>query len=286
MAALTWGLCGLNIGPLSFPDPIVRIAQAAEAAGWGSLWVAEHVVLPDPQVSPSPMAPTDRILDPVIALTWLAAHTRRVRLGSGIIILPQRNPLVLAKELASLDVLSQGRLIVGVGAGYLEPEFRAIGVSLAERGQRTDEYLAALRTIWGDAQPAYHGRFVDFANVQAYPRPVQQPTPPFVIGGHSAAAHRRAVEQAHGWYGYGLDLSATEAAVAGLRDAEARYGRPTELGPLEISITPPGPLDRATVERYAELGVDQLILRLPRTTDLDVIERFVHEEARALFGTA
>src|SRR5262249_47099001 len=187
----------------SRPATSVRIARLAEAAGFESLWAGEHVVLPDPRVPPSPMDPDGPILDPLVALSFLAGQTG-LRLGTGIVILPQRNPLVLAKQVASLDALCGGRLILGIGAGYLEPEMTAIGVPLAERGRRTDEYLAAMRSIWYDERPAYEGRFVSFAGVQAYPRPAR--TVPIVVGGHTPAAHRRAVEQGHGWDGVALAL--------------------------------------------------------------------------------
>src|SRR5712672_1253751 len=121
------GLVHVNVGSMSRPDDLVAAAQAAEAAGFESVWAGEHVVLPDPQAPPSPMAPQDPALDPLLALAWAAAHTSTVRLATGIVILPQRNPVVLAKEVASLDVLSRGRFTLGVGVGYLEPEFRAIG---------------------------------------------------------------------------------------------------------------------------------------------------------------
>ena len=192
------GLFDLNTGACSEPETAARIARLAEDAGFDSLWAGEHVVLPDPRVPPSPMEPADAILDPIIALTFLAAQTRRVRLGTGIIILPQRNPLVLAKEIASLDVLSGGRFIFGIGVGYLEPEFRALGIPFAERGPRTDDYLAAMRAIWSEPAPAHQGRFVQFAGVQAYPRPVQQPGPPIVVGGRSPGAYRRAVRAGRG----------------------------------------------------------------------------------------
>jgi probable F420-dependent oxidoreductase len=281
---MSFGLFSMNIGPCSTPGTATRVARAAEDAGFDSLWVGEHVVLPDPRVPPSPLNPEDPILDPVVALTFLAAQTRTVRLGTGIIILPQRNPLVLAKELASLDVLSGGRLIVGVGAGYLEPEFRALGIPFEHRGPRTVEYLDAMRTIWSAPAPAYAGRFVTFANVQARPRPLQQPHPPIVMGGNSPPAYRRAVLHANGWYGYALDLEATAAAIAGLRRAAERYGRPSALGELEISVTPRGPVDKETAERFAALGVHRLIL-LPRgARDGDAVERFVSEAGRTLMG--
>lgn len=281
---LKFGLFDMNTGLCSYPEAAARIARAAEAAGWESLWVGEHVVLPEPRVPASPMEPRDRILDPVVALTFLAAHTRKVRLGTGIIILPQRNPLVLAKELASLDVLSEGRLIFGVGVGYLEPEFRAIGVPLEDRGARSDEYLAAMRAIWTEERPAYQGQFVAFADVQAYPRPAQQPQPPMVIGGHSAAAYRRAVERGQGWYGWGLDPDGAARALADLRNAAKQYERPVELGALEISVTPPGVVDRTMAERFAAIGVHRLILRQPREVDEPALARFVAEVGETLIG--
>lgn len=184
---------------------------------------------------PSPAAPDDRFLDPVIALTYLAAFTRRVHLGTGVLILPEHHPLILAKALASLDELSSGRLIVGIGAGYLEPEFRALGVPLAERGRRTDEYLAAMRTIWTQPQPTYHGRFVSFEQVQSHPH--SQRTLPIVVGGQSVSAYRRAAQQGAGWYGWSLDLAGTAHALGEIEEVRKRYQRPEELGKLEISIT-------------------------------------------------
>ena len=273
-----FALFGVNMDAWLRPAAAARLARLAEEAGFESLWAGEHVVLPDPRVPPSPMDPADPILDPTVALTFLAAHTSRVKLGTGIIILPQRNPLVLAKELASLDALSDGRLILGIGVGYLEPEFRALGIPFAERGPRTDEYLAAMQTLWRDDRPAYHGRFVQFSGVQAYPK---CPEIPVVIGGHSPGAYRRAVEQAQGWYGFALDTAATAVCLAGLREAAARYERPAALGTLEISVTPPSLPDRATISRFAELGVDRLILYPPRHGDEDDIARYIAAVAKA-----
>src|SRR3954464_9787083 len=189
------------MGVCATPDALAETAMAAETAGFESLWAGEHVALPDPQVPPSPMAPQDPALDPLLALTWAAAATRSIRLATGIIILPQRNPVVLAKQLASLDVLSHGRFVFGVGVGYLEPEFRAIGANFEQRGAVTDEYLDAMVHLWYDDHPEFHGRFAAFDGIDAHPRPVQQPIP-IVIGGHTPAAYRRAVARGHGWYGF------------------------------------------------------------------------------------
>src|SRR5262249_60472570 len=147
--------------------------------------------------------------------------------------------MVLAKQLASLDVLSNGRLIFGLGVGWCEPEMRSVGVSFAERGRIADDYLTAMRAVWTQPKPAYRGRYVSFEGVQAMPRPVQSPTPPIVVGGRTPPAFRRAVTQAHGWYGFGLDVPATGKFVAALGDAAKRHSRPTELGRLEIGVTPP-----------------------------------------------
>jgi probable F420-dependent oxidoreductase len=253
------GLVHVNMRQLSQPTALAAAARAAEAAGFDSLWAGEHVVLPDPQVPPSPMAPQEPTLDPLFALTWAAAHTSTVRLVTGIVILPQRNPVVLAKEVASLDVLSGGRVTLGVGAGYLEPEFRAIGANYAKRGAVTDEYIDAMRSLWHDPQPAYHGRFVNFAGVDAYPRPVQRRLP-LVIGGHTPAAYRRAIARGHGWYGYGLTPERAAECVAGLKAAADRVQRPDGLGGLEISVTPRGEVTRELAERFAEAGVHRLVV--------------------------
>ena len=211
---MKFGLHSVNLHTCSYPDAAARLARAAEAAGFESLWVADHVVLPDPPVAGRPMAPDMRLLDPIVSLAYLAAHTTRIRLATGVLILPQRQAVVLAKQLASVDVLSNGRLIIGVGVGWCEPEMRAVGVPFAERGRIADEYLAAMRAVWTQPKPVYRGRYVSFEGVQAMPRPVQMPIPPLVVGGRTPPAFRRAVMQAQGWYGFGLDVPTTESLVA------------------------------------------------------------------------
>ncbi|HLZ60250.1 MAG TPA: LLM class F420-dependent oxidoreductase [Ktedonosporobacter sp.] len=282
---MKFGLFAVNMYACSYPETAIQVAQLAEEAGFESLWAGEHVVLPDPQVPRSPMAPHDRILDPIVALTYLAAHTSRVRLGTGIIILPQRNPLVLAKELASLDELSGGRLICGIGVGYLEPEFRALGIPFPDRGARTDDYLAAMRAIWTQPSPAYHGRFISFEGVQAHP----QRNIPLVVGGESPAAYRRAVESATGWYGFNLDPNATAQALADIRKAIQHSARPQELGDLEISVTPAEPLTLEDVKRFADMGVHRLIVmplhRMPiHSRDGSAIKDYVTKVGDTFIG--
>lgn len=283
---MKFGLFGINFGACADPATAVEVARAAENAGFESLWTGEHVVLPDPQVPPSPSPPWVPFLDPVVALTAVSQHTTRVGLGTGIIILPQRNPLVLAKELASLDVISGGRLMFGVGIGYLEPEFRALGIPFEDKGARTMDYLRAMQAIWCQEKPNYEGRFASFAGVDAQPRPLQKPHPPIVFGGHTPAAYRRAVEIASGWYGFAQDVDATARCLEGLRQAEARQTRPAGLGRLEISVTPPAGLpDADTVRRYADLGVDRLIL-LPLALTRDDALAYVESAAGTLIAAA
>lgn len=277
---MKFGLFSMNAYACGSPETAVRIARLAEAVGFESLWAGEHVVLPDPRTPQSPMNPEEPILDPLVALSFLAGHTQHVRLGTGIIILPQRNPLVLAKEMASLDVISGGRFLCGIGVGYLEAEMRAIGVPFAERGVRTDEYLAAMRAIWTQPKPAYQGQFVAFSGIQAHP----QRSIPIVVGGHTPAAFRRAVEHGNGWYGFSLELPDTAQYLAQLREALQQYDRPPELGALEISVTPRrrGSLTRDMVQQFADLGVDRLIVMPPTHLDQGQLEAFVERVRETL----
>ena len=284
---MKFALFACNMGPCADPQVAARVARAAEAAGFESLWTGEHVVLPDPQAPPSPVPPLTPMLDPTVALAFLAAHTKTVRLGTGIIILPQRNPLVLAKELASLDVLSGGRLIFGIGVGYLKPEFDALGVSFAHKGARTEEYLRAMIAIWTMDQPRFEGRFVSFAGVQARPQPAQKPHPEIVFGGHTPEAYSRAARLAKGWYGFALDVEAAKKCVDGVRAACTKQGRRFE--DLEISVTPAPErerllLDRATAGRYAEAGVQRLIVYAPRARDEASLLGLIAEAEKGLIG--
>jgi probable F420-dependent oxidoreductase len=248
------------MGACASAEGASQIGALAEQLGFDSLWMGEHVVAPTPHAPPSPIAPDYPILDPLVALAMVAGQTRQILLATGIVILPQRNALVLAKQLASLDVLSEGRLIFGMGVGYLEPEMRAVGVPMEGRGARATEYLQAMRSLWAEPSPEFHGRYVEFAGVDAHPRPVRPI--PVVMGGHSAAAHRRAVAHAEGWYGFMLDRHQTSAQIDSLRNEAKAAGR--DLEDFTISVSPSEPLDREAVQRYADLGVDRIVLLPPR----------------------
>jgi probable F420-dependent oxidoreductase len=257
---MKFGIFGINLGACVDPEVAASVARAAEEAGFDSVWTAEHVVLPDPRTPDSPLPAQAPLLDPAVALAHVAAHTRTIKLGTGIIILPQRNPLVLAKEMASVDVVSGGRLIFGIGAGYLRAEFEAVGASFADRGELANEYIEAIQALWTQEKPRFEGRFVSFGGIDAQPRPVQKPHPPLVVGGMSPPALRRATRYGNGWYGFALDPEATARGIAGLREARQSVERASELGPLEISVTPAGTLDADAVSRFEDLGVDRLVL--------------------------
>lgn len=273
------GLYGINMGACIDPATAIRVAVAAEHAGFDSLWTAEHVVLPEPRTPESPIPASTPLLDPAVALAHVAGHTKTIRLATGIIILPQRNPVVLAKELASLDVISGGRLIFGLGAGYIPKEFAACGIPFEERGARTDEAIDVLRDLWTAEKPGFDGRFYRYADVDQHPRPVQKPHPPIVVGGMSAPAYRRAVTHGDGWYGFALDLAGAERCIEGLRAAAEQAERPAARGRLEVTVTPAVPLDADTVAGFAEIGVDRLV-PIAMGTDAEAVCAFVEQTAR------
>jgi probable F420-dependent oxidoreductase len=270
------GLFGINFGVAGSVNAMIAIAKAAEACGIESVWTGEHVVLPDPRVAPSPSDPQTPFLDPAVALSHIAAHTMTLGLGTGVIILPQRNPVVLAKELASVDVVSRGRLIFGLGAGYLEPEFRALGAPFEDRGAVTDEAIEAIKALWTMDRPAYKGRFFSFEGIDSQPRPIQKPHPPIVVGGMSRNGARRAARYGNGWYGFLTDIEATARSLQWIQDYIVNGERAAGMGEIEISVTPPKRLTREVVDRYAEIGVHRLIPAFTATT-LDEALRFVDE---------
>lgn len=283
------GLFGINMGALADdPQRAVEAALAAEAASWESVWTGEHFALPDPPVSNSPVSPETPILEPFMALANVAAHTTTLLLGTGVTVLPLYQPLALAKQVASLDRLSGGRVLFGVGAGYFEPEFAAFGIPLDSRAARVDEMLEALPALWSQRAPelSFQGRTI--AGLRAEPRPVQPDGPPIHVGGQASATFRRVVTHGTGWYGYSMSPDKTAAALARLRQAQENYDRPSGLGEPEISITPPHrmPVDAALVSRYAELGVTRLILLAPGETHehQDELLAFINDLPQTLLG--
>jgi probable F420-dependent oxidoreductase len=239
------GLAFANTGPFAEPEGVVQMAVAAEQAGVESVWTVEHVIWPSTYDSEYPYSPTGKmpgdktssIPDPLVWLAFVAAHTTTMRLGTGIIILPERNPVVFAKEVATLDRLSKGRMELGIGVGWLEEEFNALGVPWPKRGARTDEYVHAMRELWAGDDASYNGDFVSFDNVSSNPKPVGG-TVPVVIGGHSAAAAKRAGRLGDGFFpGKGSIAELTEM-IDIVRQTAAEHDRDAEA--IEITAAHPG----------------------------------------------
>ena len=193
---MKFGIIFANVGPWGLPENAMAMAEAAEEFGIESLWTVEHVVVPKGYQSPYPYSPSGRmpgpedspIPDPLVWLAFMAARTTTVRLCTGVLILPQRNPLVLAKEVATLDQLSNGRMTLGIGVGWLAEEFAALGVPFAERAARTDETIEAMRAAWTQNPATHAGKFHNFTDVHVLPQPVQSGGVPVVVGGHTPAA--------------------------------------------------------------------------------------------------
>ena len=190
---MKFGIIFANVGPWRLPDNATAMGQISETHGIESLWAVEHVVVPKGYESEYPYSADGRmpgpeespIPDPLVWMTWVAAKTETIRLATGVLILPQRNPLVLAKEVATIDVLSEGRITFGVGIGWLAEEFDAIGVPFKQRGSRTDETVHALRAAWTQNPASHHGKYHDFTDVYVLPQPVQAGGVPIVVGGHT-----------------------------------------------------------------------------------------------------
>jgi probable F420-dependent oxidoreductase len=276
-----FGLFGMNMRPCVTPGAIATMARAAENAGFESFWGGEHLALADPPTPASPMPPHIVFVDLCVTMAFAAAHTRTLRFGTGIMILPLRNPVILAKQLASVDVLSGGRLLFGVGISNQAVEYNAAGMPFDHKGKRAEEAIAAMKALWSMERAAFHGRFFSFDGVRAEPRPLQRPHPPIIFGGKSTYAFSRTARSGDGWYGYGLDLEATAACVAGIRVACSKHGRSFEA--IEVSITPKGELDVDLVRRYAELGVRRLILP-PRGRTVDEALRAIASAERELIS--
>ncbi len=255
--------------PVATPAFVRRLGDQAEALHFDSIWAAEHVVLFDDYASRYPYAEDGRIpaasesgfLDPWNVLAYLAASTERIRLGTGICLVPQRNPVYTAKEAATVDWLSGGRLDLGIGVGWLAEEFAAVDVPFEARGRRCRAYLEVMRSLWCDPVSSYEGEFYRLAPCRQYPKPVQQPHPPLVFGGESDAALRRVADLGQGWYGFNLDpagFAERMKRLGELLDANGR--RPEEL---TISVSPYlRGCDRVALEAYHEAGADQVILTL------------------------
>ena len=265
---MKFALAFANTGPFAHPGPAAQFARAAEAAGFESLWTVEHVVVPSGYASQYPYSESGKmpgpedsdIPDPLIWLAFVAGATTTINLATGVLILPQRNPVVLAKEVATLDHMSSGRMHLGIGVGWLEEEFDALGVPFADRGQRTDDYVAAMRALWSQDAATHHGKFANFDNCVLRPRP-DAATIPIHVGGHTKTAARRAGRLGDGFFpGRG-----THESLAELFDVARSSAVEAGRDPNAIEMTTGGngavgggALDE--VKALADLGVHRVIV--------------------------
>ena len=272
---MKFGLIFANAGPFSDPDNAVGLARIAEESGFESLWTVEHVVVPAGYESQYPYSRDGRmpggedipIPDPLVWLSFVAAATERIRLATGVLILPQRNPVVLAKETATLDVLSKGRLMLGIGVGWLEEEFDCIGVPFAERAARTDEYVEALRTLWREPEPTFEGRFTSFERAKSFPKPAQG-TIPVVVGGHTKPAARRAGRLGDGFF----PARTSPEQLTDLLDEMGRSAKDAGRDPDAIEVTAGGAMDPDGIKAYADLGVSRIVIP-PLGFDLETLKQ-------------
>ena len=263
------GLSLLNNWGIGDVQALVGLATRAEELGFDSVWVHDHVF----NVGHVLERIGDRpYYEPMTLLSFVAARTTRVRLGTSVLVLPYHNPLRLAKEAATLDVLSGGRLILGVGVGAIEKEMEAMGTSFAERGAFTDEAIAVMRTLWKDEDPRHDGKHVRFAGMKFSPKPVQKPSIPLVIGGVSRAAIRRAARLGDGWQPLGLSPDALGQGMATLREELRACGRDPAEVPVSLAMSLAASTPRRyalgtkpadvlqSVKDFAKLGVETLII--------------------------
>jgi probable F420-dependent oxidoreductase len=264
---MKFGLMFSNVGPFGQPEGLTHLAQTAERVGVESLWTVEHVAVPIGYESKYPYSEDGKmpgpenapIPDPLIWLSYAAAVTSKIKLATGILILPQRHPIYTAKEFATLDVLSQGRAIAGIGIGWLREEFDALGVPFAGRAKRTREYLEIMKTLWCDDVSSHSGDLYQFEGVYQHPKPLQQPHPPIYFGGESEPALQRVAELGQGWYGFRLTPEDARQSIERLDKSLAQAGRSR----AEVKVCVAAPSRRVSAEdakRYRDLGIDQLIL--------------------------
>ncbi|MGA3255277.1 MAG: LLM class F420-dependent oxidoreductase [Mycobacterium sp.] len=260
------GLHALGISAGADRAVIDAVASAADDCGFATLWVGEHVVMVDRSASRYPYSEDGVIavpaqadwLDPMIALSFIAAASSRIGIATGVLLLPEHNAVVVAKQAASLDRLSAGRLTLGVGVGWSREEFEALGVPFEHRAARTAEYVAAMRTLWRDDVASFNGRFVGFDSIRMNPKPIRDRRIPVVLGGNSDPALRRVAAWADGWYGFNLDgVAAVRERIDTLEQLCALSGRDRAELRLSVALVSAQVGD---VGALAELGVDELVL--------------------------
>ena len=282
------GFFAIGIGNLARPELISAVATNAERLNFATVWAPEHVVFlerfssryPYSRGHNLPITTEIPLLNPFVALTYAAAHTTRIRLATGICLVPEYNPLLLAKICATLDYLSGGRLVLGIGIGWLREEFDALGIPWEHRAQRTREYVEAMRCVWGNGR-SYSAEFVNFDGALSYPKPLKGAGLPVLVGGQTEAALKRAASYGNGWCGFNLTPEETAQAINRLRELLSANGRGTDG--FEFSVSPTADATPDDLKRYRDAGVDELYLtpvfQRPVASEAD-ITRLAEELAR------
>jgi probable F420-dependent oxidoreductase len=273
MLKMKFGIALPNFGRYAQKELILDISKSAEELGFDSLWVSDHILIPE-----SHKGFGDVFYDPLATLSFVAAETRSIRLGTSVIILPYRNPIVLAKMISTLDVLSGGRLTLGVGVGWLEREFDALGVSYVDRGPITDECIDVLKNLWSNEEPSYRGKYYNFSNIKFFPKPLQKPHPPIWIGGNGLVAIRRAIALGNGWHPVGLtpgEIQERRRAVGEMRarnrssnfvislrkNLQIYKSKKKRLDVCEPLRDTPEMISRS-IEQYYQSGVSHLVFQI------------------------
>jgi probable F420-dependent oxidoreductase len=263
---MRFGLHALGIGAGARRSVVEAVASAAEQSGFARLWAGEHVVMVDQPVSRYPYNDMGEIavpadadwLDPLVCLSFAAAATHGIGLATGIMLLAEHNPVLVAKQAASLDAMSGGRFTLGVGIGWSSEEFAALGVPFAHRGARTVEYVEAIRELWRSDRASFSGEFVSFDSIRVYPKPVRDRRIPVIFGGNTDRALARVAEHGDGWYGFNLaGVEEVSERIAVLREHCVQAGRDVDGLVVAVAVTGCEPGDVGTLQR---LGVNELVL--------------------------
>ncbi|MCC6383091.1 MAG: LLM class F420-dependent oxidoreductase [Dehalococcoidia bacterium] len=261
---------------------LIAAAQRAEQLGFESLWRPDHLVLPVAIASTypyaadgnAPLQPDWPIVDAFTIFAYVAASTSTIKFGTAVYILPLRDPVVTARTVLGVDYLSRGRMMLGVGAGWLEDEFRFAGQDFHTRGARMDECIELLRALWTEKTVDYRGKHYQVGPLHFEPKPVSRPHPPIVVGGESPAAFRRVARLGDGWYAINHPPEEMKALIAGIHEQRARYGRAGL--PFEVTMNARATVTPDELARYAEVGVDRVVVSLWRSSKdaLPNLERF------------
>ena len=273
---MRFGVHLVAAGKMIEGESIARVARRAEELGYDSLWVSDHIIFPTQlqsayPYSPDgklPLDPTNPLLEPFTVLSYAAAVTKTIKLGTSVIIVPYRDPLVTAKIVSSLDVLSGGRFIFGVGVGWLEEEFRALRQNLRDRAAQTREALLVMKACWTQDSPEFHGKFFDFSGIKFAPKPRQKPYPPIWFGGNSLAALKRAVEHGDGWHAVWETPEEVNEKARTLRDLCTNAGKNFADFPLTINVNNRVPYTIENVKKYEAAGISMMFI--PRSFQADV----------------